>query len=156
MDTIRISRPTSSAVLKFALGTALLLGAAAFTQARAELPPAHHQGNIAYVSGGIGLDESTSFKEAMAQYPLALTFASMSDGRGAYVSEVQVVIRDSHDANVLNVASDGPYFLVKLPAGSYEVFATYNNETQSHKVTVGDKGSARATFTWNRPKSGPD
>ena len=156
MYMTHLRKPALSTVLKMAWGTTLVL-AAAFAQAQGTLPPAQHQGSIEYISGGIGLDESTAFKAAMSQYPLALTFASTSAGdTAAYVSEVQVVIRDTNDTDVLNVTSEGPYFLARLPPGQYQVFATYNNETQSQKVNVDAAGSSRATFAWSRPKTGSD
>jgi hypothetical protein len=133
---------------KLAWAAMLLAGVLAGAQAYAALPPLQHQGSVEYVSGGIGSDESASFKEAATQFPLALTFASNVDGNAAYVAEVQVVIRDSHDASVLNAASQGPYFLVRLPAGDYKVFATYKGQTQSRSVQVHDQGTARAVFEW--------
>jgi hypothetical protein len=115
------------------------------------------QGGTEYVSGGFGLDESTAFKQAMSQFPLAMTFASQVDGKAAYAADVQVVIRNENDANVLNVASEGPFLLVKLDPGNYQVFATYDNQTQSRKITIKPAGgSTRLTFEWNRPASGPD
>lgn len=127
----------------------LLACALAGAQAYAALPPTQHQGSVEYVSGGIGSDESASFKEAAGQFPLALTFASNGEGNAAYVADVQVVIRDSHDANVLNATSQGPFFLARLPAGDYKVYATYKGKTQSRSVQVHDKGTARAVFEWN-------
>ena len=76
--------------------TALLMlgGALAAGAAYAQLPPSQHYNQVEYVSGGIGIDESTAFKQAMPQYPLALTFASNIAEPGAYVADVQVVIRN--------------------------------------------------------------
>ncbi|HEY9459489.1 MAG TPA: carboxypeptidase regulatory-like domain-containing protein [Paralcaligenes sp.] len=127
-----------------ALGAVLLMG----SPAQAQLPPAQQQGGIEYVSGGIGLDESTAFKAAMAQFPLALTFASRDGDVAAYVADVRVVIRDNQNNDVLNVESNGPYFLVKLPPGTYQVFATYNNKTLSQKVAIGASGTRQAKFEW--------
>jgi len=115
----------------------------------AQLPPAQHSGNIEYVTGGIGIDESTAFKQAMPQYPLALTFAERLDGKGAYVSDVVVVIRNAKNNTVLNADANGPYFLVRLPAGKYQVSATYKNKTLTRNVDVHTKGSARAVFEWH-------
>lgn len=126
----------------------LLACALVGAQVYAALPPTQHQGSVEYVSGGIGSDESDAFKAAMGQFPLALTFASNVDGHADYVSNVQVVIRDSHDASLLNTTSEGPYFLARLPAGEYKVFATYNGKTQTRSVHIGGKGTARATFEW--------
>ncbi|HWL27958.1 MAG TPA: carboxypeptidase regulatory-like domain-containing protein [Burkholderiaceae bacterium] len=125
-------------------------------QAHAQLPPVQMDGSTAYVTGGFGLEESTAIKEAMNQYPLALTFTSRDEGTAAYAGDVQVVIRNKDDATVLNVTSKGPYLLVRLAPGPYQVFATYNNQTQSRKITIGETGTERVTFGWNRPKSGPD
>ena len=85
-----------------------------------------------------------------------MTFASSGNGTNAYAGDVQVVIRDTQDATVLNVLSQGPYFLAKIPPGSYEVFATYEDRTQSRKVNIGSSGNTHVTFHWKRPASGPD
>lgn len=144
------------AVLNMALATGILLASGLYIQSRAELPATQIQGSTEYISGGFGLDESTALKQAMDQWPLALTFASQVDGKAAYAGEVQVVIRNASDATVLNVSSDGPYFLARLDPGSYRVFATYDNQTQSKDITIAPAGTTRVTFTWNRPASGPD
>ncbi|TCT10171.1 carboxypeptidase-like regulatory domain-containing protein [Paralcaligenes ureilyticus] len=142
------SKPASQTTARFMLAAILLIGALAYTQAHAELPPLHHQGSTDYVSGGIGIDESTAFKAAMSQFPLALTFASNREGNAEYVSDVQVVVRDSQSKQVLNVVSEGPYFLARLPAGKYEVLATYQGKTQSRKADIGGTGTARLMFEW--------
>ena len=121
----------------------------------AQLPPLQHYGSVEYLTGGFGLDESTALKEAMGQYPLAFTFASSADGRAAYVSGVRVVVRDRYDATVLNVASEGPYLLARLPAGQYQVFATYRHKTLSRHITLSSSGTTRVVFDWPREASPP-
>ena len=136
-------------IRRSAVGAVLLAGLALGGSAFAQLPPAQHSGNIEYVTGGIGIDESTAFKQAMSKYPLALTFAQRLDGKAAYVSDVSVVIRNARNDTVLNADANGPYFLVRLPAGKYRVSATYQNKTQTRSVDVQPKGSARAVFEWH-------
>ena len=123
----------------------LVMAWASPSLAQEGLPPAQKYGGVEYVTGGIGFDESSAFKEAMSNYPLALVFSSDS---GAYVADVDVVIRDHQDNTVLNGLATGPYFLVRIPSGEYEVFATYNFQTQSQKVTVGESGTVRKAFRW--------
>src|SRR5690554_3221132 len=77
----------------------------------AQLPAPQYYGSVEYVTGGFGLDESTAMKAAMPDYPLVFTFAARNGGRSAYVSKVQVVVRDQYDATVLNVQSQGPFLL---------------------------------------------
>ena len=134
---------------KSVIGAALLAGAALGGAAFAQLPPAQHAGSIEYVTGGIGIDESTAFKQAMSKYPLALTFAQRLDGKAAYVSDVSVVIRNAKNDTVLNANANGPYFLVRLPAGKYRVSATYENKTQTRNVDIQAKSSAKAVFEWH-------
>jgi hypothetical protein len=135
--------------MKIALAT--LLAAVVFgAPSYAQMPPVQHQGNVEYVSGGISLDESTAFKEAIPKFPLAMTFASRIGGQNAYASNVKVVIRDRQDKNVLDVTSNGPYLLVKLPPGKYHVAATYENKTKSENISVGAKGTRRVVFEWRQ------
>lgn len=140
----------------FALAATMATALGLPMQAHAELPAVQMHGSTEYVTGGFGLDESTAFKAAMSQFPLALTFASRDEGTAAYAADVQVVIRNKDDVTVLNVTAEGPYLLVRLAPGPYQLFATYNNQTQSRKITIGDTGTVRITFQWNRPSSGPD
>ena len=140
----RTERCTVAAVM--ALGSLAVAGI--LTTAQAALPAVKHQGSVQYVSGGIGLDESEALKAAAKDYPLALTFAAQRDGKADYVANVAVSIQDAHGKQVLKAESEGPYMLVKLPAGSYKVSATFNGKAQDREVTVQNSGTARAVFEW--------
>ncbi|KAA0910868.1 carboxypeptidase regulatory-like domain-containing protein [Pusillimonas sp. ANT_WB101] len=152
------TRTRNHALSKAAASLCLVIGALASTAAWAQLPPTQTQNGVEYVSGGIGKEESDAFKAAQSQYPLALTFASQAQGSPAvaYAGNVQVVVRDEHDANVLNVTSPGPLFLARLSPGKYKVFATYEGETQSKQITIASEGSVDIRFLWKRPASGAD
>ncbi len=140
------------------MACALLAGAALLSTAQAQLPPEQTQNGVTYISGGIGQEESSAFKQAKSQYPLALTFATTSEGSAAspYAADVQVVIRNAQDSSILNAKASGPYFLAKLAPGQYKLFATYKGETQSRDITIKDSGTTDIKFTWKRPASGPD
>ncbi|MBP6019017.1 MAG: carboxypeptidase regulatory-like domain-containing protein [Burkholderiaceae bacterium] len=137
-------------VLTSATAIILLGGILGANFAHAQLPAAQHYNQIEYVSGGIGIDESTAFKDAMSQFPLALTFAEKYGHTAAYVSDVPVVIRNKKGDTILKTNTNGPYLLVKLPAGSYKVSATYNDKTISQTANVGTKGTTRAVFEWGQ------
>lgn len=127
------------------------LAIACHTLALADLPAVQNYAGVDYLTGGFGLEESTAIKEVMSDYAVAFTFASSDGSRAAYVSKVQVVIRDTYDATWLNVESQGPFLLAQLPAGRYQVFATYRNVTKSQSITVVDGNSTRVVFDWPRP-----
>ena len=140
----RIERCTLSAMM--ALGSMAIAGV--LSTAQAALPPVKHQGSVQYVSGGIGIDESEAMKAAAKDYPLALTFAAQRDGKADYVASVAVTIHDAQGKEVLKATSEGPYMLVKLPAGQYKVSATYEGKAQERDVKVENSGTARAVFEW--------
>lgn len=59
------------------------------TGAHAQHPALQKAGDLQYVCGGIGIDESTAMRAAMKDYPLSLLFATRS---GDYLAKIQVVI----------------------------------------------------------------
>jgi len=140
----RIERCTMAAAM--ALGSMAFAGI--LSTAQAGLPPVQQQGSVQYVSSGIGLDESEAMKAAAKDYPLALTFAAQRDGKADYVANVAVTISDAQGKAVLQATAEGPYMLVKLPAGNYKVSATYNGQAQQRDVSVQNSGTARAVFEW--------
>lgn len=110
------------------------------------MPQIQHQGSVSYVSGGVGLDESTALKSAAHSWPLALRFTGRTSD---YLADVHVRIVGAQEAPVLAADSRGPYMLVKLPPGRYTVHARYKDQEQTHPVTVTGKPGAHADFHWN-------
>ncbi len=68
-----------------------------------------------YVCTGIGADSRED--PALNNYPLKLVFAKAN---GDYLSNIVVQLTDSSGAQVVDVLCAGPWFLAKLPAGSYK------------------------------------
>lgn len=127
----------------------VLLAAVWIGPVQAQLPAVQQYGNVQFVTGGFGIEESTALKSAMSDYPLVFTFSARSGNRSAYVSKVQVVVRDEYETTVLNVESQGPFLLARLAPGNYQVHVTYNNQTQSRAVTVSDDNTTRLVFEWD-------
>jgi hypothetical protein len=114
---------------------------------RTGMPPTEQQGDVSFVSGGVGLDESTALRRARRQWPLSLLFTGP---QSAYVANVKVQITGANNASVLDTTSHGPYMLVRLPPGRYTVNATYSDVTRRQTVNVRGNGSAHATFSFPR------
>lgn len=134
------------------LFSATLSSAALHAQeAPTALPPPQYHGSIVYVTGGIGSDETAAFRRVRSKYSLSLNFsASTPEGRAAFVSDVQVVIRDQSDSNtVLNITSDGPFCLIQLPAGSYTLHSTYEGVTQTRQITIQDNKNTALDLNWS-------
>ncbi|KVK89874.1 carboxypeptidase regulator [Burkholderia ubonensis] len=132
---------------RFAIAAALAVGVAAGAYAQSDgLPAARQQGDVSFVSGGVGQDESTAFQRNEAAWPLALRFTGAG---GEFLADVHVRITDAKGAEVLKTDASGPYMLVKLPPGRYTVQASYQGKDETRSVTVTAKGGARQAFTWS-------
>ena len=112
------------------------------------LPPLKAQGEIQYVTGGLGEAEYVALRQAQCRFPLALEFIRRAADHDTYVADVDVVVIDDQGINVLAVRSDGPYLLAKLPDGDYTVRATYFGHTLERDVRVAATASARVAFVW--------
>jgi len=114
------------------LGTVLVVFA---TLAAAQTPPQPTAGTntVPLASGGIGLDSQESLKAREKDFNLKLVFTLVE---GNYLSDVGVTIKDAAGRILLEHVADGPFFLARLPSGTYSVSARYDGKTQTRKVSV--------------------
>jgi hypothetical protein len=102
-------------------------------------------GGISHVSGGIGEDSIAKLESLARDFNLKLVFALQS---GNYVTDVKVVIADSKGKNLLDATSAGPWFLAKLPAGNYQIVATFEGKAVKRPVTIGKAKLQTVDFRW--------
>ena len=86
----------------------------------------------------------------MKDYSLALIFARPQEGGAAYLSDAKVAIENEAGKSVLNVQADGPYLLVKLPAGTYKVTANAGGDIQTKTLQVHDGKTTQQRFDWKK------
>jgi len=129
---------TTSRSARFFVHAALACSAAVapwLAQAQtAGMPQMKSGGAGQYVCGGIGSDESTAMRGEMKSHPLSLLFARAG---GAYLANVDVMVKDASGGTALAMRADGPVCLVDLPAGSYTVEASSQGVMKSQAVTLG-------------------
>lgn len=101
---------------------------------------------VSYLSGGFGEDERERLRSIAVGDNLELSFALQNK---EYLGGANVLIKDARGNNVLEAISEGPLFLVDLPAGSYTVEATAMGKTLKQAVHVPSKGHAQVYFAWN-------
>jgi sigma54-dependent transcription regulator len=104
------------------------------------------QNGIAYLSGGIGEDESRAIQQTTG-YNLHMTFSVGTENE--YIPDVSVVIQKAPGQTVLTINDAGPLVYVKLPAGKYTVIATRNGETRQDVADVGSGAARNLVFHWN-------
>lgn len=114
------------------------------TPVYAQLEARSEQG-IPYLSGGIGLDERDTLRTRARDYNLTLSFAEKA---GNYLSDVEVVIKDTQGNTVLKTISEGPWFFVNLPADRYTVMATTLGSTQQQVARVSTQRQTQLYFYW--------
>lgn len=88
---------------------------------------------IRYATGGISVEERMAMNKMNENYNLRLMFALKS---GHYLSDIQVDIRNIDGDRLLLKESNGPLFLVSLPAGRYSITTTHKNHTIVKTVPV--------------------
>ena len=130
------------------LSAGLLLGGVAQAQADSALPAVQKSGAVEYLSGGIGLDESTAIQSASRHWPLSLVFSVQAAPRAEYASDVKLEIRDAKGAVQLETTASGPFLLARLAPGSYSLRATLAGNTLARKVQVKAGSSARVELVW--------
>lgn len=111
------------------------------------LPAVEFYMSTAYMCGGIGIDQADAFRSARPNYPLSLNFGQKQGDKVAFVADVQVVIRDTEEQTVVNINSDGPFCLLDIDPGVYQVFVTYEGQTQQQSVEVSAQGH-QLNFIW--------
>lgn len=105
------------------------------------------QGDVTFISGGIGGDERDALQAVRADYNLTLLFSMQ--GTGEYFSDVTVSISDAKHQSVLDTVSDGPMLFAKLKPGRYRVSADHEGQVINKNVTVDGKHRSALSFTWS-------
>lgn len=105
---------------------------------------------VPWLSGGVGKGERDYLMSQRAgDFNLKLEFAAPS---GAYLGDVQVTIAKPDGNVVVEAPSKGPWFMTRLPAGSYKVEAAGYGKSYAMSVDVPAVGLETLVFNqWPTP-----
>lgn len=109
-----------------------------------ESPTVQTQGDISYITGGVGEDERIYMKALSREYNLHVLNAGVS---GELVSDVNMVLRNANGDELLNTEA-GPMFFALLPDGKYILDAFYQNNHQTKTINIHKKSTASVQFFW--------
>lgn len=125
-----------------AIGLFVLAAAAASAAA----PPAKQKTaqGIEFLSGGVGKDERDAIQAQFKEFNTRLVFA---DSTGKYLAGVAVRVTDAKGKAVLETTTQGPWLLANLPAGGYEVKASFQGRELTRRLQVGSE-PVTALFQW--------
>jgi len=101
---------------------------------------------IAYLSGGIGMDERAEMQKVRNDYSLLVTISAKT---GEYLGRARVTIVGANDAIVLETTMDGPMLLVNLRPGKYALRVNSGAVTKMVTTTIGANGHSEAALVWD-------
>ena len=131
--------------------TSLMLASPVLGADASALPAEQAQGNVRYISGGVGDDSAAAFKQAAAKYALELQFVQKATPRDEFLAGVKVTIRDGANKVLLDATANGPYLLATMPPGRYQIEANSEGVMKRHSVDIQAGRHERAVFVWNAP-----
>lgn len=104
------------------------------------------QGDVAFVSGGVGRDERDELQAQRSHYNLNLLFSMK--GSGEYLSDVGVKVSDANGQVCLDTVANGPILLAKLKPGRYTVSVDRESHVINKTIMVDAKQHTPLSFTW--------
>ncbi|MGA1742672.1 MAG: hypothetical protein ACO4AC_11040 [Pseudohongiellaceae bacterium] len=90
-------------------------------------------------NGGVCTDE----REAAPDEGTRLVFFASS---GSYLSGVQVVIKDTNGRELVNVRTRGPWLILNLPTGQYQLEASLGDHGQGGVFSVDSNSPAEYAY----------
>ena len=117
---------------------------AEYVDLRDYLPPVQQQGELRFITGGIGEYERDALEKVKPQYNLHIMSADMD---GAFAGDTHLVIADA-DGDIVLDADVGPIFYGLLPRGRYVVTASSEGQMKKQTINIGAKKATRLHFSW--------
>lgn len=111
-------------------------------------PQRQQQGQVAFVSGGVGADEAQAIKSMGSSYPLEMLFVTKGTPN-AYLANVKVQVTDKSGNVVLDTTTQGPFLFAKMPPGRYSVSAESEGAVKRQNIQV-TGARQRVMFMWNQ------
>lgn len=126
-------------LLGVALAQAVLAAGGAYASETepAPAPEIRFEGDIAYVSGGVGRDERQAMHAMAGRFNVRLNLVSAKGGEA--LSDVDVSIVDEQGRLRLRLRTMGPLLYLKLPTGHYQLNAAYRGAMHAVTLTAGPK-----------------
>jgi len=98
---------------------------------------------ISYLSGGVGTEERDAMQAMSGRFNLELTIATPS---GKYLGDSTLYIDDPQGKTILEVRTDGPLFMAKLPPGEYVIRALTEGRETNRTVSIPSAGMTQVTM----------
>lgn len=101
----------------------------------------------AYLDGGIGQTETERMESERGKYSLWIMTAGRTTG--AHLADVEITIVNDKGEPVFERRLEGPWLMIDLPLGRYEVRSRYKQESQSRITTIHPGDHHQIVFYFN-------
>jgi len=132
-------------ILKFAVLCACLIPCLTVF---AQLPSTQYSEGVAYISGGVGEEESIAILSEAKQWPLMLELSQIENGRGIWIFGASVKIANTQKKIIFDAQADGPYILINIEPGEYILQASYQDVEQKRALSIKAGQPQKASVFW--------
>jgi hypothetical protein len=113
-----------------------------------QVPMTQSDGSTQFISGGIGIDESSSIKAEAKNWPLLIELSQKDGLKSNWISEVSIIITDASGNQILNQSNQGPMLLVGLKPGQYNIQAIYQDKKMVRSIVIHSANNQKISFQW--------
>ena len=115
----------------------------------AQLPPSKTQGDLTFITGGIGSDESSAMFAAAKKWSLLIEMSEIDgSGRGVWIAGIDIRVLNAKQQSILGVVCDGPLMLLNAPPGQYTVEASYQGKLLKRSVVIKEGDPQKLSLFW--------
>lgn len=118
--------------------------------ALAQIPDTQRSEGIAYISGGVGEEETNAILSEAKQWPLLLELSQIENGRGVWIFGAQIKVIDGQKKAIFDAQADGPYMLINLESGDYQIQASYQGVEQRRSISVKSGTPQKIVIFWKQ------
>ncbi len=134
----------NSHIKNFLIAACITFGSGAYAQ----IPSTQYSQGISYITGGVGEEESQAILAEAKQWPLLLELSQLESGRGVWISGAMIKILNSQNQVVFDAQADGPYILINLTGGQYQIEAAYLGVIQKKTVNIQSSTPQKLVIFW--------
>jgi len=114
----------------------------------AQIPGTQYSQGIAYISGGVGAEESQAILDEAKRWPLLLELSQLEGGRGVWIFGAMIQIQNTQNQIIFEASANGPFILINLPAGDYQLAASYQGVVQKRSINLKPSASQKINLFW--------
>ena len=114
----------------------------------AQVPDAKYSAGIAYISGGVGLEDSEAILAEAKQWSVLLELSQLEGARSVWIFGAQIKIVNAKQKVIFDAQAEGPYILINLEPGEYVLQATYQGVEQRRNISLKPSQSQKIAISW--------